>query len=345
MLLIEDAKLRRWLKCGVVAGVSGGADSVAMLRVFCDATKELHRQKLTPQPQLVVAHVNHSLRGDESDRDAAFVKQLADSLSLPYFEKTLTPPDWSRDDTGSIESAARNLRYSFLLEVAENNGLRHIAVAHTRSDQVETVLHRIVRGTGISGLAGIPQVRQLNDAVSIIRPFLHLKRSEVLDYLAEIGQKFCDDSTNFVPKYTRNKIRLELLPHLEQEYNSGVSEAVTQLAQLASEVQEIINEQVELLSERVIIRESKNKIVLDLEELRKSSDYIIRELFTLIWKKKNWPLREMGYVKFNSLLKLVKPDTCNELEAKNFHFPGGVIIEIDTTKDKKFLLAIRRNCE
>ena len=118
-MLIFPEKTQRWLSSGILLAVSGGADSVAMLRFFAD-----NRQS---DSDIAVAHVNHGLRGNESDGDAQFVRELAEKFKFPYFEHSIEKTDWNADETGSRESAARNLRYDFLIATAERNGLRHIA--------------------------------------------------------------------------------------------------------------------------------------------------------------------------------------------------------------------------
>ena len=280
-------KIKRWLSDGILLAVSGGADSVAMLRLF----EENRRSEET----LAVAHVNHGLRGEESDQDALFVRELAAWFSLPYFERKISQHDWQSDKTGSRESAARNLRYDFLLETAERHGLRHIATAHTQNDQVETVLHRILRGTGIAGLSGIPSVRPINEAVSLIRPLIHCSRQEILDYLNRLEQPYRVDLSNTTPEFTRNRIRLELLPLLRDQYNPNIDDALLRLAALASEVQPILDEKMATLREKSVCSITENEIVLDRVCLLRESPFQIGELLAALWKEHGWSLRPMGF--------------------------------------------------
>jgi len=163
-----------WNDVGVVVAVSGGADSVALLRGMASA-----RSTLAGSGRLIVAHFNHGLRGAESDADQAFVEELAARFQLQCCSARAAPAG-----SGHVaEEAARNQRYAFLLQTASTQGARVVATAHTADDQIETVLHRVVRGSGLSGLAGIPFTRSLSEAVALVRPLLHYRRAEILAYL------------------------------------------------------------------------------------------------------------------------------------------------------------------
>jgi len=309
-------KIKRRLSAGILLAVSGGADSVAMLRLFAG-----HRET---DDRLAVAHVNHGLRGEESDQDAIFVRELAASFSLPYFEHRITQNDWTADETGSRESAGRNLRYDFLLRTAQQNGLRHVATAHTKNDQVETVLHRIVRGTGIAGLSGIPAVRPVNEAVSIIRPLINVSRHEILDYLARLEQSYRIDSTNTSPEFTRNRIRLELLPQLRQQYNPNVDDAILRLSELASEVQEVLEEKIVAIKDETVCSASENEIVLNRTRLLRQSPLLIRELLAALWKERRWPRRQFGFDQWHRLEQWIRNPQSPQL-----FLPGDFEITID----------------
>lgn len=187
----------------VVAGVSGGADSVALLH--CLAQKlpqyELH---------LAVCHLNHRLRGEESDRDEAFVRELCGRMGLPCHVLSEDVAAAAKERGIGLEECGRELRYRFFQETASRygNGTK-IATAHTLSDQAETVLFRLARGTGLRGLCGIPPVRG-----AIVRPLLEVTRAEIEAYCAENGLAFVTDSSNRDRSYARNRIRLETVPSL-----------------------------------------------------------------------------------------------------------------------------------
>lgn len=218
-----ESNLNRLRGKGLVVAVSGGGDSVALLRL-------LHNMCDPLDLRLSVAHLNHQARGAESDADAAFVADLAASLDLPF-----DLGHWRAARTGHFESDARKARYHWLAEVAEGRGSRFVAVAHTRDDQAETILFRILRGTGPRGLAGIPAKRSLTEHATLVRPLLDVSRDELRAYLAAIGQPFREDASNADLSRTRNKIRHDLLPKLVAEYNPKAADALARLGGFAAE--------------------------------------------------------------------------------------------------------------
>lgn len=184
----------------IAVGVSGGADSVALLRFLA---------ALRPQFgwELVVCHIHHGLRGAEADRDECFVRALAEQLGLPCAVSRIDAAALALRDHISVEEAGRMARYAFFAQTAGEGG--RIATAHTLDDSIETVLMNLVRGTGLRGLCGIPRIRG-----NIVRPLLDCTRAEVEDYLGALGQPYCIDSTNLTDDYTRNRIRHDILPRL-----------------------------------------------------------------------------------------------------------------------------------
>lgn len=204
----------------IAVGVSGGADSVALLAF-------LHSIKETYSLQLIVCHINHGLRGEESDRDEAFVKALAEQYALPFH---CTRPDIrakAHESGISVEEAGRQARYAFFVAEAGENGL--VATAHTLNDSMETILLNMVRGTGLHGLCGIPRRRG-----NIIRPLLDCTRSEIEEYAAACGLSHVEDSSNCGDDYTRNRIRHRVLPELET-INPAFPRAMARMAEQLTE--------------------------------------------------------------------------------------------------------------
>jgi tRNA(Ile)-lysidine synthase len=316
---LQPERLVRWANAGVLLAVSGGADSTAMLRCFVaynaqfpDATGMFH-----------VAHVNHALRGCESDDDAMFVRQLAEQFGLTFHETRLTPESLAANDSGSFEAVARKLRYDFLQQTAEYHSLRYVAVAHNADDQAETILHRIIRGTGVAGLAGIPLLRSLGDAVSLIRPMLTFSRRQILAYLDAVQQPFRTDSTNAESHYTRNKIRNELLPQLASGYNHAVSDALIRLGTQAAEWSEYIKSQTDMLYDLVVTCHA-NHVTVQLEALAEMPRLLVRELFVMVWMRQHWHLRDMTFAHWKRLADMTQPRIP---AAHKQVFPGGVIAE------------------
>ncbi len=293
----------RWQDVTVLIAVSGGADSVALLRAL-HALRPAHEHS-SPAGRLVVAHFNHGWRGDESEGDAKFVRVLARRLQLPVYVGGARPRDPS--GTGHAadrrEDAARRLRYRFLTDLATRLGARYVATAHTADDQAETVLQRVLRGTGLSGLRGIPRVRRLTTATALLRPMLGVPRAEVLAYLESIQQPFRTDPSNLDRRYTRNRIRQELLP-LARDYYAGVDEALRRLASLAGEAQRVIDQQAEALLEEAIVERSPLTTTLDLGKFAGIDRYLIREALRHLWQQRHWPRQAMGLAEWNELASL-----------------------------------------
>ena len=204
----------------VVAGVSGGADSVCLLHVLVGLREELG---LTVR----AVHVHHGLRGEEADRDAAFVEKLAAEWDVPCCVVYADVRGYAEKNGVSEEEAGRILRYRTLREEAEGLGRVgvKIAVGHQKEDQAETILHNFFRGSALKGLAGMAPSASMDGGICIIRPLLGVSRAEIRSYLAENGLRFCEDSTNDTADYTRNRIR-RLLPVICHDVNAQAVEHI-----------------------------------------------------------------------------------------------------------------------
>jgi tRNA(Ile)-lysidine synthase len=213
--------------------VSGGPDSTAMLYAFDTISKEAGLRPF-------VAHVNHCLRGAESDSDQGYVEDTARSLHIPVICSREDTAACSRLDKISIETAARRLRYDFFIRTAKELGIDIIATAHTKDDQAETVLMRVIRGTGFRGLRGIPVKNNIN-GITIIRPLIYLTRKEILSYLASKGINPRTDRSNAKAKFFRNSVRLRLLPAIRKQYNPDIRNALSNLAALTQEDYEYLD--------------------------------------------------------------------------------------------------------
>jgi tRNA(Ile)-lysidine synthase len=233
-----------------VVGLSGGPDSVALLRLLhsLNAAGALN-------VSLTALHLNHMIRGSEADADAVFSGEVARRLGVPIIMRRVDVPRFARSRSLSMEEAARRVRYdvfrAMAVRLARKNPRARIVITlgHHADDQVETVLHRIIRGTGIKGLAGIPAKRPLEIGrggrrAFVARPLLCVRRAEILDYLRETGQPFRVDSSNAGVKFTRNRLRNELLPLLRGRYNPAVDAAIQRLADIARRWSETAEKQI-----------------------------------------------------------------------------------------------------
>ncbi len=206
----------------IVAGLSGGADSVCLLLIL----KELG---VSP----VCVHVNHMIRGEEADRDEEFCRSLCEKLGVKFVSYRCNVPEYAKEKGVGTEEAARLMRWERFYETARQYGVDTIAVAHNRTDRVETFVFNAARGAGLKGLGSILPVRQ-KDGFTVIRPLLCADKSEIIEYLDSVGQPYVTDSTNDDTDYTRNYIRKELLPALER-VNPGYAANIERSADAAAE--------------------------------------------------------------------------------------------------------------
>ncbi len=224
----------------ILAAVSGGADSVCMLHV-------LNRLKDDLGFKLACAHVNHGLRGDAAQHDEEFVKQLCKKMGLKCYVKHENVAELASELGLTFEEAGRKVRYDFFAELKQKHGFSRIATAHNKNDNAETVLMRIIRGTGVDGLCGISYKRE----DGVIRPILDISRAEVEAYCGVYNLEYCTDATNFDNDYTRNKIRNELIPFIENNFNERVTDSLVRLSNSASEDSEFIQGYTERLYARL----------------------------------------------------------------------------------------------
>ncbi len=288
----------------VLVAVSGGCDSVALLRGLAHAPATLN---LT----LVVAHLNHGWRGQESQQDAEWVRNLADSLNL-----TSIIDSAQQDKEATSEEAARHLRYEFLVKTAGEHDCRFVATGHTADDQAETVLHHILRGTGLSGLRGIPPTRTLNNQVTLVRPLLAIPRCHLEDWLRSTGQDWRTDTTNSDSRFTRNCIRHELLPMLADRFNPQINRVLTTLATQAGEASDFVREIAEAALPGIVLSASPDSIRLDTSHLSELPPVVRREALVLTWQRQKWPLQKLSYAHWEKLAELAESGDMATLPGK-----------------------------
>jgi tRNA(Ile)-lysidine synthase len=294
-----------WRDSHVVLAVSGGPDSVAMLR----AVLSLKRSN-GGIGQLLVAHFNHALRGPAANEDQAWLESLCTRLNVSVMTGR---PDPTSDLTharsftigeGPGEGALRAVRYRFLRKTAEQFGARFVAVAHTADDQVETVLHRLIRGTGLDGLAGMSFSRPLSSSIALVRPLLGVRRAAVQAYLHEIGQEFRTDESNADTRRTRNRLRYELLPLLRKRYNPGVDDALLRLATQACQSRQLIDDLAGDLARTTVTGSADSGVRIDCRRLIGTPPAIVRTVCRIAWQQAGWPLQEMGFEAWQTLAEL-----------------------------------------
>jgi len=238
----------------LVVAVSGGADSVCLLHILAGQQKGL-------KPRLHIAHLNHQLRGADSEADAEYVAELAKKLDIPCTIEKRDVRGYKEEKRLSLEEAAREVRYRFLAEVAKSVGAERVAVGHTRDDHIETILMHLVRGSGTRGLRGLqPAMPWPPDKLTIIRPLLELSHAETEAYCCQHKLNPRLDASNLSLSPLRNRIRQQLLPLLES-YNPAVAEALLRAGRIADDDITFLDEQVAKLWDGLIHREGEGLII------------------------------------------------------------------------------------
>lgn len=317
-------KVQAWLRSQsigpgpMVVAVSGGPDSVALLRALAT---------IRPPVSLTIAHLNHQLRGEESDQDEQFVRNLQTQLSagasssLSLHCRRIEVRASANLAGENLEATARALRYDWLVEVALASGAAFVATGHNLDDQAETVLHRVLRGTGLRGLCGIASRRILAPGIEVIRPLLGVSRAEILHYLSMEKQDFREDASNLDRSFTRNRIRHELLPALAREYNPAIRSV---LAGLATEA-ELLFRETRTRAQCLLAEAERPRagplLVFDRASLLVKSSSLLAEVFHLVWEREQWPLGEMTRDHWNDLAQVVLG------ERTAAEFPGGVRVQ------------------
>lgn len=246
----------------VLVGVSGGPDSMALLYfLYC----------LKSQYSLYIhaAHLNHMLRGQESEEDTSYVEDFCRRFDIPCSVRYMDVHEISENEGLSLEEAGRKARYDFFLDATHEINATRIALAHNMNDQAETILMRLMRGTGLDGLGGIKPIR---DGL-YIRPLIHTPRWEIENYCRENNINPRIDSTNLLAVYARNKVRLELIPYIKENYNPNIESTLSSMAELLSDDIDFFNGYVGTLYKEVAV-ENSNRVSVDIKQVNLLHDSI-----------------------------------------------------------------------
>lgn len=300
----------------VLVAVSGGADSLALLHVLY----RLREDKRLPFA-LYIGHLNHGLRGSGARADAAFVRKEAQRLGVPCSVGAADARAFSRKHRLSLEDGARRLRYYYLLQLARRIGATRVAVGHHRDDQVETLLMNIIRGTGLDGLAGMKPKRILDQGITLIRPLLEVKREEIELFCRQMNITPQHDETNLETGFLRNRIRLQLLPRLEKEFNPGVRSALQRLARLMAVDRDFLEKESLKALQRLLVEESEHYLVLDGRALGREHEALQgRVLRQGVQRLLGFVPRNMGQYHVRTILKLMQEGTPHAM----LYLPGGL---------------------
>ncbi len=303
----------------LLVGVSGGPDSVCLIHIMAGLKKTLGIE-------LHIAHLNHMLRGAESDADADYVSSLAHELGIPATIERREVKDYQKEHHLSLEEAAREVRYAFFSEVARSLGGDAVAVGHTADDQIETILMHLVRGTGLAGLRGMQTCSALQSPnateLKVVRPLLEVRREETEAYCAARGLTPRSDSSNVLPNQLRNKIRSQLIPLL-RGYNLDIDEALLRMASAADSDLSYIEKEISRVWSKVV-GEQSGGVTISRAEFSKLHPALKRHLVRSALRHLLGDLRDIESIHIESLLEaLAKP------VGKKLSLPRGVAFHGD----------------
>lgn len=263
----------------VLVGLSGGADSTALLHVLCELKDEYNLD-------IAAAHINHSLR-ETADRDMYFCEKLCRKLGIKLYCLTADIKGGAEKSGMSCELYARQVRYDYF----DSLGFDKIATAHNKNDVAETLLFNFMRGTSIRGLSGIPYKRG-----NIIRPMLDIKKEDIISFCKESGYEFVTDETNFEAVYSRNKIRLNMIPEIERDFNSGFVDVVTKNAKLFREDSDFLD---------LLAQEAYDGTVTK-ESLEKHEMPIKRRILELYWQEATGDTQNLSVTYIDDIILLLE---------------------------------------
>ena len=293
----------------IMVAVSGGVDSVVLLHL-------LKRLKDDYSLELIVAHLNHSIRQEEAKRDADFVSTLAFSYNLQYELGIEDVPKIATREGLSLQEAARKARYNFFDEVRQRNGANKVALGHHMDDQVETVIMRFLRGAGTKGLKGMDAVRE----GVYIRPLIDITRKEIEDYAQDQCLSFVTDATNFKDIYLRNKVRNELLPFLETNYNPNINEDIVRLSRLMKRDDEYLESVAENHLKDLLEVDNEDVVTVGLKPLLSIHKAIRTRVLRSLWKRLSGHTSGIYNYHIESILNLLESETPNS----NIDLPSGI---------------------
>jgi tRNA(Ile)-lysidine synthase len=298
----------------VVLAVSGGADSTALMFALCSL-----KEKKIISADFLCAHINHQLRGIDSETDEKFVISQAARLNMPVITGKIDVRGCAKKEKISIETAARNLRINSLIGIAKKNSCRIIATAHQADDNAETVIHRLLRGTGFRGLAGIKQKNVFEGNITFVRPLLCFTRKQIADYLNERGLNWRTDATNLDCRYKRNFIRHRLSPELHRQSSKPIVEILLRLSQAAQKFQASVSDAAQRLFPQIASCQtdggqacSKNSVTLNINKFLLLHPAIKTELIYKAMLNLGCPEKDLTQKHYERILQLSQSEAGNK---------------------------------
>lgn len=319
----------------IIIGVSGGPDSMCLLDILYNLKKQLNIS-------IIVGHVNHMIR-EKAKEETAYVEEYCKKINVPCFTKYAPVEKMAKEQKVGTEEMGRNIRYQFFEEIAVKEGANKIATAHNANDNVETVLLNILRGTAISGLKGIDILRQGNliankkleneipTKVTYIRPLRNSTRQEIEEYCENKKLNPKIDESNLENIYTRNKVRNNLIPYLQKEFNSNIIEGVNRLSELARSDEEYFSKIVQAEYESLKIGENEKEIILDLKGFNQLDKVIKARLLLYTINKINGSAQGIAKVHIEDVIRLCQNNIGNKYLTPNKY------IKVFVQKGKVFI--------
>ncbi len=284
--IFKDIKNHKLIKKGgtIILGFSGGPDSVFLLEIL-----KKYKEEIDSEIEIILVHINHMLRGEDSDSDEKFSESIAKKNSFKFYSKKINITKISIEEKKGLEEIGREVRHQLFKEIFEKEGGDKIALAHNKDDQIETFLFRLIRGTSLEGLEGIRMKK-----MQYIRPIINVFKKEILKYLSENKIEYRVDKTNFENEFTRNSIRLDLIPFIEKRYNPKFKDKIFNIM---GEVREVNAEN------SLDIEEFMENSKLSIEKLNTVSDFFKKKLIKQYFNEKN--IKSDRY-KVNSVIELLE---------------------------------------
>lgn len=314
-----------WLQHRCVVAVSGGADSVALFRTLVHVARA---NSDFDASNIIVGHIDHAMRGADSQADQAFVKRLAAEFDVDFASVQLDLAELLDGREGASEEVLRDARYNCLKQIAQDNNARYLFTGHHLGDQAETILFRIFRGTGLAGLKGIPAIRR-DDWLTIVRPLLGVSKEQILETLAALDQPFCTDATNATSDYSRNFIRNEILKSAQDYFGPHVEAAIAGLADHAVNALHLEAGQVDAFLQQHPPTQSVSELRFRTTSLATQSPTVIRAVLIRKWADQGWPTGQMTRLRWQSLAEKIVSAGQSDGFTSMENLPGDIHFKVD----------------
>lgn len=293
----------------LILGVSGGPDSISMLKILNDIKND---PKIQLEFDIKVAHINHLIR-KEAKEDEKYVKKFCEKIGIQFYSKSIDVQKIANNKKIGTEEAGRNIRYEYFNEILKKTNSNKIAIAHNKNDRVETIIMNILRGSGTSGLKGIQPLTNKK----YIRPLIECERSKIEQYCKENNIVARIDKTNFENIYNRNKIRNIVIPYIKEEFNPNIIETIIRLSDLVKEENEILDKIIEKKYKELIIEEQEKQITIDLKEFNKQEKVIKSRLLLYTISRLLGSTKGIEKVHIEDIIKLCNNNIGNKFLTPN----------------------------